>query len=637
MSPTDADADGSIAPDDCDDLNPNVKPASAEVCDAANVDEDCDGLADDADADVTDALSWFRDADGDGLGDGGQPTVRACDEPAGYTAAAGDCDDTDPTVAAAPTWFLDEDGDGSGGFVGSTSCTAAEGEVAEPGDCDDTNPAVNPAASEVCNDRDDDCDGLTDDADPNLDGTTGQVWFADADGDGHAAPDVTTVNCAPPDGYTSATLADDCDDARASVYPGAPEVCNNGRDDDCQPDPEACHLPTGPLSPETTFVGEDAGDEAGVAAAIGDVNGDGFADLLVAAPEANRGGRDPFGAVYLVSRPSNGVFSLGAATRTWVGTSVGGDYGGALALLGDTDGDGFQDWAIGQPGYPRALVYSGGASFPANASASVWDGTSDATCGTVLTGGGDADADGLPDLGVGCPGADGTAGRVLVHTMGGTWKLGGDADAGDGAALALADLDGDGVADLVVGGGDTAYAALGPVAEDRAFAAADAARAGAVGYASVLAAPGDLDGDGRADLLVGQSDGALDVHLGAAAVPLSTAADFTLSGVAVAALAGGDLDGDGVTDLAFSCPACSGSSGGEGQIWLLYGPVVASSDLTAAAASIEGDSADQALGAALSVGDVDADGYDDLLAGAPGDSDAGVAAGAAFLLYGGAE
>lgn len=92
----DADGDGYLSSLDCDDANPTAHPDAAELCDEANVDEDCDGLSDDADDSVDDAgkVTVYPDADGDG--DGAGTGERFCDVPEGYAATGTDCDDADP-------------------------------------------------------------------------------------------------------------------------------------------------------------------------------------------------------------------------------------------------------------------------------------------------------------------------------------------------------------------------------------------------------------------------------------------------------------------------------------------------------------------------------------------------------------
>ncbi|MFH1469819.1 MAG: MopE-related protein [Pseudomonadota bacterium] len=83
---------GSTTSGDCDDADVSIHPGAAEVCDTLDVDEDCDGLADDDDASATGQASWYRDADGDGYGLASVALAR-CDQPSGYVADASDCDD----------------------------------------------------------------------------------------------------------------------------------------------------------------------------------------------------------------------------------------------------------------------------------------------------------------------------------------------------------------------------------------------------------------------------------------------------------------------------------------------------------------------------------------------------------------
>ena len=103
----------------------------------------------------------------------------------------------------------------------------ADGDGYTTDDCDDTDPNVNPGTVETCNGIDDDCDGTVDDV------GAPPTWYADADADGHGVMGADRfVGCDAPEGYSAS--ADDCDDARADVYPGAPTtICEAGLDADC--------------------------------------------------------------------------------------------------------------------------------------------------------------------------------------------------------------------------------------------------------------------------------------------------------------------------------------------------------------------------------------------------------------------
>ncbi len=109
---SDDDGDGFTECDgDCDDRDALVHPDAQEICDNADVDEDCDGVADDADDDVDFALSWFYDADGDGVGSMQDPGTPFCDPPSGWVAFHADCDDSDPTVSPFADELCDNDRD----------------------------------------------------------------------------------------------------------------------------------------------------------------------------------------------------------------------------------------------------------------------------------------------------------------------------------------------------------------------------------------------------------------------------------------------------------------------------------------------------------------------------------------------
>ena len=230
---------------DCDDQDSNINPAAEELCN--DVDDDCDQLIDE---DVT--TTWYADADGDGFGDAAADGVFCGDPGPGWVADTTDCDDTEPSAfpggvevcdeldnncdgtvdeGVTTTFWADTDGDlyGDDGAP-EDACSLPTGYAATGGDCDDIDAAVNPGAAELCNGADDDCDTLVDDADPDLDASSGGTWYSDADGDGFGDASAGIFGCTQPLGST--TDATDCDDTDLTVNPGATELCN-GIDDDC--------------------------------------------------------------------------------------------------------------------------------------------------------------------------------------------------------------------------------------------------------------------------------------------------------------------------------------------------------------------------------------------------------------------
>jgi hypothetical protein len=250
---------------DCDDGDGDVNPDADEVCDGT--DNDCDGDVDEDDA--LDALTWFADGDGDGFGDPAVSEVD-CDQPPDTVDNHGDCDDSDPLqfpgadevcngedddcdgdideddALDALTWFADQDGDGFGsGDIIELDCDQPLGFVDNDLDCDDGDLAVNPAAEEICDGIDNDCDELTDEL-VDGDGDSFSICDGDCDdADPAVNPDAAEVcdgidnDCDPAtdeevdgDGDGLSVCDDDCDDDHADVFPGNAEACD-GIDNDC--------------------------------------------------------------------------------------------------------------------------------------------------------------------------------------------------------------------------------------------------------------------------------------------------------------------------------------------------------------------------------------------------------------------
>ncbi|MCB9742536.1 MAG: FG-GAP repeat protein [Alphaproteobacteria bacterium] len=641
---------------------------------------------------------WFLDADGDGFGDESQTSFE-CQAPAGYVDDASDCDDSDPAVNPdAPevcntvdddcdgevdeeglsTIYTDADGDGFGDdSTGVEGCDDGSGGVLVGGDCDDGDESIHPDAEELCDGVDNDCSGAVDD-----DATDALTWYSDADADGYGDAESTVLACSAPSG----AVADDtdCDDSDASQYPGAPEVCNDGLVNDCDGSEAdaraACALAEQIDLGEASAVlnGERRDDSAGSAVAgAGDVDGDGLDDLLVGA----RGQSElasAAGAAYVVRDP-RGEADLADSLTRFLGEAANDRAGSAVASAGDALGDGAPAVIVGAVGESTSGSSAGAVylisgtsrgSVSLSTAAQKWTGEAAgdqlgwALASAELTG------DGVPDLIAGAPYAGGDdAGAVYVFSgadpgidlSGGTSGVpillrGGAANDNLGQAVAAGDLDGDGAADLLAGAhsADPNGSQSGAVTliydplGDGTETSLEGPRNG--DFAGYALATGDLDGDGRDDLVVGAprsgngDNGAVYVVLGQAAqlssrVNLSTGADATYSGPTRDDLVGTgvgvvpDVDGDGDAELLVGGPGRDNEKGGA---WLvLGGNLSGSQDLSAADSEMIGQAASDQTGAVVSgVGDIDGDGAGDLLIGAVGVDTGGDEAGAAYLVLG---
>jgi len=340
--------------------------------------------------------------------------------------------------------------------------------------------------------------------------------------------------------------------------------------------------------PAWTAEGDQADAWLGAAAAgAGDVNGDGYADVVVGAPQYDNGQVDEGRAlVYLGS--AAGLSSVPAWTAE--GEQVGAYFGRAVAAAGDVNGDGYADVLVGADGYAngeagegRAFVYLGSAA--GLASVASWTAESDqvgAQFGGAVASAGDVDGDGFAEVLVGAQAFDGgqaDEGRAyLFHgsaagpAAGPAWVTEGEqAGAWFGAAVAPAgDVDGDGYADVIVG----AYLHdNGQVNEGRAqvfhgsptgltthpgwTAEADQANAR---FGAAVAGAGDVNGDGHADALVGSylfdrgqlNEGRAFVYLGAGCVQSCDDGDICTEDFCVDAgclyLPAGCSDGNACTD-----------------------------------------------------------------------------------------
>ena len=223
---------------DCNDNNTAINPFSNEACN--NADDNCNGQIDEGVLNT-----YFFDGDGDNFGNPSNTTL-ACVQPLGYVSNGTDCNDNVANINPATAelcnliddncnnqtdegvqqlFYADADTDTYGNSLSTIlACTPPNGYVTNNLDCNDNNQNIYPAAAEVCNNLDDNCNTSIDE------GLLFITYYADLDGDGAGNLVNTTIACAQPNGYV--TNPTDCNDSNPTIYPSASETCN-GTDDNC--------------------------------------------------------------------------------------------------------------------------------------------------------------------------------------------------------------------------------------------------------------------------------------------------------------------------------------------------------------------------------------------------------------------
>ena len=488
--------------------------------------------------------------------------------------------------------------------------------------------------------------------------TTSAAWTAESDqasaNFGHSVATAGDVNG---DGYSDvivgANLYDngETDEGRAYVYLGSAGGLS--------------------LSPAWTVESDQSNANFGNSVATaGDVNNDGYSDVIVGAFNFQNGQAGE-GRAYLYLGSASGL----AATAAWTAESdqIGAQFGWSVATAGDVNGDGYSDVIVGANVYDsdvgdegQAYLYLGSASASGLATTPAWTASTSqsfAEFGTSVATAGDVNGDGYADVIVGAPGYSlnfqdfGAAFLYLGSTSGPAaspfWTGNALPDGGAfGSSVSTAgDVNGDGYADILIG--DHLYSNLavsrGVVrlylgsASDPPLPWWGVQGNGGDHFGISVSTAGDVNGDGYADVLIGQDDPATAlreqarIYLGSATGPATTAvwnvagADGFGNSVAAA----GDVNGDGYSDVIVGANLYDNGQLDEGRALLYLGS--ASGPKLTPSWTEAGDQADSAFGSSVSTaGDINGDGYADVIVGAPRYDNGQTNEGRAFLYLGSA-
>jgi hypothetical protein len=409
---------------------------------------------------------------------------------------------------------------------------------------------------------------------------------------------------------------------------------------------------------EITFIGEAAGDLFGIVSSAGDVNGDGFEDIIIGAYQNDAAGMDAgrayiyFGGSAIDSIPD--VILTGEAAEDVFGASV--------ASAGDVNGDGFGDIIIGAfqndaggTNAGRVYIYFGGPVVDDIADV-VFTGTiPNNFFGHVVTGAGDVNGDGYDDVIAAAPAYNSFAGIAYIYYGGSSMDTIPDVtvtgvNPGDsfGSSMAyVGDVNGDNFADVLVGAYDAfvntagkAYLYFGGVSMD---STADVVMNGeevADVFGASVSSAGDVNGDGFSDVIVGAlNNDAAGMDAGKAYIffgglSMDATPDVIMTGSAPGDNFGivstaGDLNDDGFSDVIVGAIRNDAGGTNAGRAYVYFG---ATNMDSTADLIFTGEAEEDLFGLAVATaGDVNGDGISDIIIGAPYNDFTGTDAGKAYL------
>ncbi len=412
------------------------------------------------------------------------------------------------------------------------------------------------------------------------------------------------------------------------------------------------------------FTGYSANDFFGYSVAnAGDVNGDGYDDIIVGAPQNDVIAADA-GRAYIYF--GGNIINSGVDVIL-SGAAAGDKFGWNVSAAGDLNSDGFDDVIVGAPyndfggtDAGRAYIYFGGSPMNNVVDVTLTGSNAGDNFGLTVSSAGDVNANGIADVIVGAPGNDGTgtnAGRGQIYFGGNPMNNSVDvtlngltAQDNFGTSVSYAgDVNGDGFSDVICGapnndaGGSNAGRAYVFLGSNPMNTTADMTLTGVAandGFGNSVSGNGDVNGDGYSDVVSGAfgndagGSGSGSVYIFYGGATLDNTADVTLPGMSGESFGysvslQGDLNGDGYSDLLAGAPNNDAAFSDAGRTYIYYGGSLMDNIRDVI---FSGEDSGDNLGFFVSyAGDANGDGYTDVLAGAPFNNAGGSAAGRVYL------
>ena len=636
----------------CGEKEPNVpeipEPSGNDLPCEVEIDSDCDGSYNDVDCDPNDGLVYpgapeipYDGKDNDCAGDGDLNDVDGD----GYIGGpdGDDCNDSraDTYPGAEEICYdgIDQNCAGDLELENANDCDGdghiGRGEDAT--DCDDTNPNINADAEEIWyNGVDDNCDSHND---------------YDQDFDGQLSDEHGGIDC------------DDTDPLTMALDPNS-NIISNERwdmvDRDCNGVVDNLRFYDALRSYSGSALSGDS--QLGNAMAfLDDLDGDGMREIAISSPYGNfdENGSNPGGWVHIFSPATDNTYQFPseAAMATAEGTT--GQYlGWDISRIGDIDGDGLTELAVGAYGSSKTIVYASsamqqGGALPSGTALASLSGPNYNGVDVVELG--DMNGDGIPEVGSGT----GIAGAAWLGIWdGATVAQGGNlgsasvlvqysSSSDGGESVGNVDFDGDGKMDVAVPFGNKIALVLGSdidIAPEQNLSEliyVSGSSANGFGYHNGVVH--DLDGDGYAELMAGEPFASIDSEkegrvflidgddiINAQTGSASAIAMITFEGISacatlLAANESGDFDNDGVPDIvvsqSFIDDTCNTTVGVNEDM----GGVFMGSSLQSGStytfdqrnSTFVAQNIYTGMGWGNAVGDVDFDGDDDFMIGAP--------------------